>query len=271
MKSTPRATRHAPRAARLCESTQAARDKAAYEASFGPFYRVEQLILTTTPRAASNFTTPGGLPAVVTDANIRLLFDMQELVDSISGAGGKGRGTLLGSQCELLVTGSSCLGAARDCSWLSMPRARLTLCFPSHTPTAAYTAPGGAQANATLASVCFKPFGSACATQSILQYWRMDRELYRREAAKGPYSANKLSPDYCFGHWWAGARAARRKEGCLCRPGLCLVWAVEGLQCQPWAGSANRRSRDSTTRTAGATPHAQPPAPAPAQHLLTCS
>jgi len=38
---------------------QAARDKAAYESSFGPFYRVEQLILTTTHDANSTFIAPG--------------------------------------------------------------------------------------------------------------------------------------------------------------------------------------------------------------------
>ncbi len=64
---------------------KAARDKAAYESSFGPFYRVEQLILTTTPDAPSPFVAPDGRPAVVTDANIRLLFDMQAEVDAISG------------------------------------------------------------------------------------------------------------------------------------------------------------------------------------------
>jgi len=72
-----------------------------------------------------------------------------------------------------------------------------------HNPNqpAAYAAPDGTPANASLTTVCFKPFGAACATQSILQYWHMDRQLYESEQAKGPYSANKLSPDYCFGHW----------------------------------------------------------------------
>lgn len=73
---------------------------------------------------------------------------------------------------------------------------------PSPRP-APYTAADGAEANATLASVCFKPFGGACATQSLLQYWRMDRGYYEAEMAKGPYSAGRLTPDYCFGHWWA--------------------------------------------------------------------
>jgi hypothetical protein len=65
---------------------QAARDKASYEDAFGPFYRVTQLILTTTPSAASPYVAPDGRPAVVTDANIKLLFDMQAEVDAITGA-----------------------------------------------------------------------------------------------------------------------------------------------------------------------------------------
>lgn len=70
-------------------ASRAARDRAAFEAAFGPFYRVAQLIVTTTPAAAANFTSPGsGLPAVVTEANLRLLFDMQDAVDAISGARG---------------------------------------------------------------------------------------------------------------------------------------------------------------------------------------
>ena len=38
------------------------------QASFGPFYRITQLILTTTPAANSSFTSPSGLPAIVTGA-----------------------------------------------------------------------------------------------------------------------------------------------------------------------------------------------------------
>jgi Niemann-Pick C1 protein len=66
-------------------TSQAARDKANYEASFGPFYRVTQLIVSTTPASKSPYVAPSGLPSVVTDANIQLLFDMQAEVDAISG------------------------------------------------------------------------------------------------------------------------------------------------------------------------------------------
>jgi Niemann-Pick C1 protein len=30
-------------------------------------------------------------------------------------------------------------------------------------------------ADVRLTDVCFKPMGEACATQSVLQYWKMDR------------------------------------------------------------------------------------------------
>jgi hypothetical protein len=54
-----------------------------------------------------------------------------------------------------------------------------------HTPhnnnnnrTARYTDASGADQPVSLPDVCFKPFGSACATQSLLQYWQMNRTLY---------------------------------------------------------------------------------------------
>jgi Niemann-Pick C1 protein len=54
------------------------------QASFGPFYRIEQLLLTTLPRGRGRYTTPDGLPAIVTDDNIELLFDIQSDVDGLT-------------------------------------------------------------------------------------------------------------------------------------------------------------------------------------------
>jgi Niemann-Pick C1 protein len=68
-------------------TSRAAQDKAAYEASFGPFYRVAQLIVSTTPASVSKYQAPSGLPAVVTDANLQLMFAMQAEVDAIVGEG----------------------------------------------------------------------------------------------------------------------------------------------------------------------------------------
>ncbi|EIE26672.1 multidrug efflux transporter AcrB transmembrane domain-containing protein [Coccomyxa subellipsoidea C-169] len=128
----------------------AATEKAAYEESFGAFYRIEQLILSTTPKAASQYIAQSGLPSIVTDENIKLLFRMQAEVDAL----------------EVSV--------------------------------------GDSNATATLQDVCYKPFGAACATQSILQFWKMDEDIY--EKGEPPYGM-KLSPDFCFSHWSTQCRS----------------------------------------------------------------
>lgn len=56
--------------------SQALKDKIAYESAFGPFYRIEQLILST--QAPSGEPTP-----IVTNANLQLLFAMQAKVDAL--------------------------------------------------------------------------------------------------------------------------------------------------------------------------------------------
>lgn len=78
--------------------SQAAAEKEAYESSFGSFYRISQLILSTTSTTTADkddllnskitsrdSSSPYGNSAVpiVTDANIRLLFDIQAQVDGI--------------------------------------------------------------------------------------------------------------------------------------------------------------------------------------------
>lgn len=37
---------------------------------------------------------------------------------------------------------------------------------------------GGGSWNITLADVCLRPLGTACATQSVLQYWGMSRDVF---------------------------------------------------------------------------------------------
>jgi len=44
--------------------------------------------------------------------------------------------------------------------------------------TAPYTDDAGQSTAAALPDVCFKPFGTVCATQSILQFWQMNRTYY---------------------------------------------------------------------------------------------
>ena len=36
---------------------------------------------------------------------------------------------------------------------------------------------GGGSWNVSLADVCLRPLGSACATQSVLQYWGMSQDV----------------------------------------------------------------------------------------------
>eukprot|EP00878_Enallax_costatus_P015127 GHUV01015839.1.p1 GENE.GHUV01015839.1~~GHUV01015839.1.p1 ORF type:complete len:1041 (+),score=174.75 GHUV01015839.1:474-3596(+) len=73
--------------------------------------------------------------------------------------------------------------------------------------SATYIGKDGQPKTASLTDVCFKPFGTSCATQSILQYWHMNRTFYQEEQSKPSYRV-KLSPDYCFGHWATQCRSA---------------------------------------------------------------
>ncbi|KAI3436838.1 hypothetical protein D9Q98_006248 [Chlorella vulgaris] len=146
--------------------SQAAQEKAAFEVSFGPFYRITQLILTTTPAANSSFTSPSGLPAIVTDANIRLLFDLQDEIDSL---------TASYDAPENGVVGGAEGGG------------------------------GGGSWNVTLADVCLRPLGTGCATQSVLQYWGMSREVFEHGPPSMPI---RISPEFCFTHWSTQCRSA---------------------------------------------------------------
>lgn len=59
--------------------SRAAREKDSFERSFGRFFRVEQLVLSTRPGR------PGDpAPPIVTDANIELMFEMQRRVDALA-------------------------------------------------------------------------------------------------------------------------------------------------------------------------------------------
>lgn len=50
-----------------------------------------------------------------------------------------------------------------------------------------------------LENVCYKPFGDACATQSIAQYWAMSRSAF---------DSNYPSLKYCLSHWSTACRYA---------------------------------------------------------------
>ncbi|KAG2486557.1 hypothetical protein HYH03_014858, partial [Edaphochlamys debaryana] len=75
-------------------SSQAARERADYEASFGPFYRVAQIILSTAPPGAQaqaqaqqgqadGANSAPRLPPILSPARLQLMFDLQRLVDDI--------------------------------------------------------------------------------------------------------------------------------------------------------------------------------------------
>ena len=62
------------------------REQRKYREAFGPFYRIENHILSSTPLTPSNHTSVNHLPSIVTTRNLKLAFRMQELVDQIEGA-----------------------------------------------------------------------------------------------------------------------------------------------------------------------------------------
>ncbi|PWA80102.1 patched family protein [Artemisia annua] len=113
--------------------SRAAEEKQFFDSHLAPFYRIEQLLLATKPQAAHEKP-----PTIVTEENIKLLFQIQQKVDGI-------RANYTGS----LVS---------------------------------------------LTDICMKPLGEACATQSILQYYKMDPKNY--DGYGGIDHA-----EYCFQHY----------------------------------------------------------------------
>lgn len=167
--------------------------------SFGPFYRIEQLLLTTLPQGKSRYTTPDGLPAIVTDANIELLFDMQSKVDALVAH------TKVRRPAHALTVGNSTWLPVieYECKESNAPEKHV----PSvHLPLECVCLDLQDGSNVTLEDVCYKPFaGGACATQSLLQFWRMDRSVYEKG---DPATRARLSPEYCLSHWSTACRGA---------------------------------------------------------------
>ncbi|KAL4271964.1 hypothetical protein GQ457_13G020620 [Hibiscus cannabinus] len=112
--------------------SKAAEEKRFFDSNLAPFYRIEQLILATIPNPLD-----GKSPSIVTEENIKLLFEIQEKIDGI-------RGNYSGSMISLT-------------------------------------------------DICMKPMGEDCATQSVIQYFKMDPS----------YDAdNRLEQvNYCFQHY----------------------------------------------------------------------
>ncbi|CAN6827337.1 unnamed protein product [Brassica oleracea] len=94
--------------------SRAADEKRFFDTHLAPFYRIEQLIIATAPKSSQ--------PEILTDDNIKLLFDIQKKVDGL-------RANHSGSMVSLT-------------------------------------------------DICMKPLGENCATQSLLQYFKMIPKNY---------------------------------------------------------------------------------------------
>ncbi|KAJ6830561.1 Niemann-Pick C1 protein-like isoform X1 [Iris pallida] len=97
--------------------SKAAEEKIYFDEHLAPFYRIEQLIVATTTVSKDDKA-----PSIVTDNNLRLLFEVQKKIDNL-------RADYSGSAISLN-------------------------------------------------NICLKPLGDACATQSVLQYFKMDPDKY---------------------------------------------------------------------------------------------
>ncbi|XP_018477401.1 uncharacterized protein LOC108848510 [Raphanus sativus] len=94
------------------KGSRAAEEKQFFDTHLAPFYRIEQLIIATVPKSPHDKA-----PEILTDDNIKLLFDVQKKVDGL-------RANHSGSMVSLT-------------------------------------------------DICMKPLGEDCATQSLLQYFKM--------------------------------------------------------------------------------------------------
>ncbi|CAA0807018.1 Patched family protein [Striga hermonthica] len=112
--------------------SRAAKEKEFFDNHLAPFYRIEQLIIATIPDSR------GKAPSILTDSNIKLLFDIQKRVDTI-------RANNSGSMVSLT-------------------------------------------------DICLKPLGKDCATQSVLQYFKMDPQNYDSFGGLDHI-------EYCFQHF----------------------------------------------------------------------
>ncbi|CAA2984524.1 Niemann-Pick C1 -like [Olea europaea subsp. europaea] len=117
--------------------SRAAEEKQYFDNHLAPFYRIEQLIIATIPG------TGGKAPTIVTENNIKLLFDVQKKVDAI----------------QANFSGKM----------------------------------------VSLTDICMKPLGKDCATQSVLQYFKMDPANY-----DGFGGLEHV--EYCFQHYTSADR-----------------------------------------------------------------
>ncbi|KAK9928380.1 hypothetical protein M0R45_025517 [Rubus argutus] len=113
--------------------SKAAEEKQFFDSHLAPFYRIEQLVIATIPD-----TKHGKSPSIVTEENIKLLFEIQKKVDGI-------KANYSGSVISL-------------------------------------------------DDICIKPLDQDCATQSVIQYFKLDPENYDNYGG-----VDHLN--YCFEHY----------------------------------------------------------------------
>ncbi|XP_020589386.1 Niemann-Pick C1 protein-like isoform X2 [Phalaenopsis equestris] len=117
----------------VSHGSKAAEDKHFFDFHLAPFYRIEQLLLATLPLSKNAMA-----PSIVTDQNLKLLFELQKKVDTLH-ANYSGSKVFLGD-------------------------------------------------------ICMKPLDDNCATQSVLQYFKMDQKRY------DDYGGVQHAV-YCFEHY----------------------------------------------------------------------
>uniref|UniRef100_A0A162AB83 SSD domain-containing protein n=1 Tax=Daucus carota subsp. sativus TaxID=79200 RepID=A0A162AB83_DAUCS len=136
--------------------SRALQEKDFFDSHLAPFYRIEQLIIATKPDPEH-----GKSPKIVTENNIKLLFEIQKKVSDIRSK----------SPSVNVIYGDS-------------------------TSSVAAILVDAIQANysgllISLTDICLKPLGQDCATQSVLQYFKMDPLNYDNYGQIGHL-------EYCF-------------------------------------------------------------------------
>jgi len=144
----------------------AATNKVAFDASFGPFYRIEQIVLST-PRAPHGKQAP-----ILTREALELVFSIHEAVNALAPRQPHRRE--VGASDDGGVGPSEAVGRSRKGRDDGLGRPVM------------------------LQDVCYKPFGTDCAVESVAQYWQLDRARFDDKRA--------LSLDYCLSHWSTACR-----------------------------------------------------------------
>lgn len=66
-------------------NSRSAIEKEQYEESFGSFYRLESIVITTTPESVALENTTSGLPQIITEENMLLVFDLHDALKELTG------------------------------------------------------------------------------------------------------------------------------------------------------------------------------------------